>query len=193
MDERLRRLERDAAGGDAQAAETLYWSVLRTQGTEQLLDRMIEAMLTVVNREAPTVWDKIRWIQGLPPEDTGQEQLAALRAHWARVSSTRDLHRIPRQIRETGMTVYAQEEREVFQLGPSGEWVRVCAMSREPPTVWFRVFKTLDDRDRSGSTAGTSCLVLENGGVYEARSDHNPHRPPGGINWTSVRFEKREP
>jgi hypothetical protein len=192
-DERLRRLERDAANGDAQAAESLYWGTLRTMGTDELLDRMIETVLTVVNREAPSVWDKLRWLRGLPPEDTGQEQLAALRAQWSRVNSSKDLHRVPRQVRQAGMTVYAQEEREVYMLQAGGQWARVCSMSRRPPTYRFMVFATLSARDEyPGSSPGLSCLVLENGGVYEADRDHNPFRPPGGITWRSCWIERKE-
>lgn len=190
-DERLRRLEREAASGDAAAGEGLYWETLRTQGTMYLLDRMIETMLTAVNKEAPTIWDKLRWLQGKPPEDTSQEHLAALRAHWSVIRSADDLHRVPRMIRTAGFTVYCTKDREVYRFGADGQWVRACSMSSRPPTRDFRIFKTITERNASSGGPGVSCLVLENGGVYESTPRHNPYQPHGR-EWISVRFEKKE-
>jgi hypothetical protein len=192
-DERLRRLEREAATGDAAAGEALYWGTLRTQGTEQLLDRMVETMLTAVNREAPTIWDKLRWLQGKPPEDTSHEQLAALRTHWSVIHSAAHLHRVPRMIRTAGFTVYCRKEKEVYRFScdGSGQWSRACSMSRRPPTSDFRIYKTLAERNATTGGPGVSCLVLENGGVYESRHGHNPYQP-NGREWISVRFEKKE-
>jgi hypothetical protein len=191
-DERSRRLEREAASGDAAAAEQLYWAELRNQSVSELLDRMVETVLTAANREAPTVWDKLRWLRGLPPQDTSQADLALLSQHWSQVNSVADLHRVPRMVRQSGFTVYAQEQREVYRYSTASQWERVCKMSQRPPTRRFHVFDTLRDRDAANLSSGDSCLVLQNGGVYEARIDHNPYRPPGGINWSSVRFEKAQ-
>jgi hypothetical protein len=189
-DERSRKLERSAAGGDADAAERLYWTELRNQSTSELLDRMVEAVLTSVNKEAPTVWDKLRWLRGLPPEDTSQETLAAMRRRWSQIASARDLHRLPRMIRETGFTIYAREEREVYRYTEEGQWERLCSLSAAPPRTPFLVFDTLQERNDSEDRC-ESCLVLENGGVYVATVTGGQFSPYSR-GWSSVRFEKGE-
>jgi hypothetical protein len=189
-DSRSRDLERAAAGGDHEAAERLYWETLRVTSGSHLLDRLIEEVITLRTRRAPSVWDKLNWVRGTPQESLSPEQLATLHATWRQVEAVADLHRVPRIIRQDGFTVYCRDQGQVFEFS-KGIWNRLADLSRPPPGFPFTVYRSIRERDEKNPSPplGSSCLVLENGGVYRAESSRSTYQPHRNV-WASIRFER---
>ena len=186
MDDRLRALDRAARKGDGQAAERLYWETLRLTNVVLLLDRLIEAVLTQDIR-LPSVMEKLAWVRNEAPQ-LSEDQLDTMRRHYSRVPASAALHQIPHEIRQPGFTTYCDSERQVYRVNSEGQWDRLASLSAPPPGYPFSVYQAISDRDENPAL-GSSCLVLENGGVYQAvpsRSLYQPHRNL----WSEVRFER---
>lgn len=190
-DQRRRELERRSQQGDAEAAERLYWDDLRVGlGGVQLLDKLVETVLTLANKRAPTVWDKIAFVRGLPSVPLSAEEMVELSDRWRRVRSAAELHRVPRSLRQPGFTTYATEDRTVYRVDVEGKWSRLASLTAAPPIHPFYVVETLAERDRLPGHG--SCLVLANGGIYKSIGRRGPRgaNRHSAIEWAPVRFEK---
>jgi len=189
-DERIRRLERAAKEGDYEATEELYWSLLRLNDGGEVIDRLLEAVLTIQqDGRIPGVWDKINWLRQ-EGRSLSEEQLTSLRALFREVADADSLHTVPREIREPGLTIYAQQQRRVFRYGEDHRWHAVARLSSSPPGYPFMVVKTLAERDALNVRSGASCLVLDNNGVYRSELVSNPFSDRTSIKWNCVRIER---
>lgn len=189
-DERIRQLERAAKEGDYEATEELYWSLLRLNDGSGVIDRLIEAVLTLQNDgRAPGIWDKIGWLRQ-EGRQLSEEQLRSLRALFQEVADADSLHTVPREIRQPGLTIYAQAQRRVFRYGEDLRWHAIARLSSSPPGFPFFVVKTLAERDELEVRSGASCLVLDNNGVYRSEIASNPYSNRTSIKWNCVRIER---
>lgn len=196
-DRRERELERQAAAGDAQAAERLYWLLLRSSDTSTLMDRLIEAAIHLelraagVNQEGVTVYQKINFVRGRPLQTIEPEDLDADRRYWSEIDVDSDLHRIPRAVRQPGFITYCTESGSVYRVQQDGQWERVVQLSAPPPGRPFHVVATLSERDALEVGSGEACLVLVNRGVYRSEIRQNRHSSSRTVHWQSVRIERR--
>ncbi len=191
----MRDLERRAEQGDTDAAEELYWKGLRSGLSMKLLDKLVEAVLTLDNGVSPTVWQKLSFTRDQPLEVLPPAEAAAERERWRLVQSASQLHQIPRSVRAPGFTTYVVSDWSVYQVQADGNWLRLVTLSAPPPCHPFHIVQQLSDRDALQITSRASCFVLQNGGVYIGeRPSHgsvNQTDPNVRVRWVDVRFEKR--
>lgn len=186
-----RELERRAAQGDADAAERLYWSVMRSRAGAQLLDRLIESVVALQIKAQPTVMQKLAFLRGEPVERVTEVDLERLARRNSEIRSSEDLHRIPRSVRRPGFVTYCHGDGSVYRYESNGEWRRLVRLSAEPPGYPLHIVATLRDRDDlDGVGNGESCLVLANMGLYKSFIERNRYSNSEVVKWHSVRFEK---
>jgi hypothetical protein len=199
-DRQERELEKLVAGGDYDAAERLYWMLLRSRSGAVLMDRLIEAAVRVELRASGvsgqdldvSIQHKLAFVRGQPVGEVREEEAAQERAYWSIINVTSDLHRIPRVARQPGFTVYSREDRGVYRYQADGQWTRLVQLSAAPPGRPFYVVDTLSQRDNMEAESGSACLVLANRGVYKCSVHRdNPHASAATRHWDSVRFERR--
>jgi hypothetical protein len=191
-DERTRELERRAFSlGDASAAETLYWNLMRVADYSQLMDRLIESAIKLETKKTTcSVWQKIAFIRGEPVVETSPEQIERLVASWSTIAESNQLHRVPREIRQAGFTTYCQQDHCVYRYGSDFQWKRIAQLSSAPPGRPFHVVETLADRDALAVRSGASCLVLANKGIYRSQIRGNEFSDSEHTHWQSIRFER---
>lgn len=204
MDERLRKLERDARRGDPAAIEELYRRRL-DMFTGDLLDRLVERVIMLErgrNAARPSTADKLAWLDpdgpvaaDAPAPTLDPSRALELVVQWSEVRRVRDLRAIPAGVPFRFMGVYSRQESAAYRWRQAGsDWERVCFMGTPPTGFPFFVVDTLADRltlPQHLVRRGCTCLVLETMVLYSA--ERARELGPGRFEWewNSVRIERR--